>query len=292
MTIQYYGVSSTVGPGADNTDEWDFIQEVIKNLNFDDSIQLHVVSITPEWDYRDEVVLDNNKKNVIIGIKNEYLTDNIPQKWRDNATIFKAYLLQEQEHGSVHSLPLGYNKKHKKLVNRPITERPIDVFFAGNVCSANRRRHVSSVIDFFEKMPKQQRPYLDFNITRGFNVGLDADTYSQKLHDSKIVVCPVGNVSVETFRHYEAMRSGAIVVSPKLPETKIYKDAAICQVEDWNKDVGNVIMDLLSDLDMLQLVQTRQQQTYDNRYKAESVAKYITDIIMENTCYEFLSATK
>src|SRR6056300_1317992 len=145
MIIQYYGVSSTVGPGADNTDEWDFIQEMIKNLNFDDSKLLHVVSITPEWDYRDEVVLDNNKENVIIGIKNEYLTDNIPQEWRDNATVFKAYLLAEQEHGSVHSLPLGYNKKHKKLVNRPIKDRPIDVFFAGNMASKNRQRYMRPV---------------------------------------------------------------------------------------------------------------------------------------------------
>ena len=110
-------------------------------------------------------------------------------------------------------------------------------------------------------------------------MGLDADTYSKKLHESKVVICQAGNVSVETFRHYEAMRSGAIVVSPKLPDTKIYKKAAICQVDDWEVNVGNTIMDLLSDIDMLQLIQDRQQRTYNNRFTAKSVAKYINELL-------------
>lgn len=268
----YYGVGT-------NFREWDYIQEIIKELAFDGYTQLHVVSMTQEWDYRDKVVLSKDKRNVIIGLSDEYMTDNVPQEWKDNATVFKAYLLPEQETGNVHSFPLGYNKKHKKLVNRPIKDRPIDVFFAGHMVSSNRQRYMNKVIEFFRDMPSNERPYIDFNITRGFNIGLDADTYSEKLHQSKIVVCPAGNVSMETFRHYEAMRSGAIVVSPNLPQTKIYKDAVICQVDDWDANVGSVIMELLSDLDMLQLIQERQQQTYNNRFTAKSIAKYINELL-------------
>ena len=268
----YYGVGT-------NFCEWDYIQEIIKELAFDGYTQLHVVSMTQEWDYRDKVVLSKDKRNVIIGLSDEFMTDNVPQEWKDNATVFKAYLLPEQETGNVHSFPLGYNKKHKKLVNRPIKDRPIDVFFAGHMVSSNRQRYMNKVIEFFRDMPSNERPYIDFNITRGFNIGLDADTYSEKLHQSKIVVCPAGNVSMETFRHYEAMRSGAIVVSPNLPQTKIYKDAVICQVDDWDANVGSVIMELLSDLDMLQLIQERQQQTYNNRFTAKSIAKYINELL-------------
>ena len=84
---------------------------------------------------------------------------------------------------------------------------------------------------------------------------------------------------METFRHYESMRSGTVIVSPKLPQTKIYKDAAICQIDNWMEDAGPAIMDLLSDLDMLQLVQERQKQTYNNRFTAKSVAKYINELL-------------
>ncbi|MDB4396045.1 hypothetical protein N9Z65_00350 [bacterium] len=253
MIIQYYGVE-------DNFCEWDYIQGIIKELNFDNSTQLHVVCMSPERDHRDEVVLDNSKRNVIIGISDEYLNDNVPQEWKDNATTFKSYLLPEQEGGSVFSFPLGYNKTHKKLVNRPIKDRPIDVFVTGSGFSKSSKNY-------------------NFKIAAEFDNGLDSDAYSKKLHNSKIVVCPAGTVSKETFRHYEAMRSGAIVVSPKLPETKIYKDAAICQVDDWENNAGNAIMDLLSDLEMLQLVQERQQQTYNNRFTAKAVAKYINELL-------------
>ena len=269
---EYYGVEP-------HFCEWDYIQGVIKELNFEDDTQLHVVSMTQEWDFRNKVVLNKNKRNVIIGLADEFMTDNIPQEWKDNATTFKAYLQPSQECSSVHSFPLGYNKKHKKLVNRPIKDRPIDVFFAGHMASANRQLYMRPVIEFFQAMSYNDKPKIDFNISRGFNMGLDADTYSKKLHESKVVVCPAGNVSVETFRHYEAMRSGAIVVSPKLPDTKIYKKAAICQVDDWKVNVGNTIMDLLSDLDVLQLIQDRQQQTYNNRFTAKSVAKYINELL-------------
>ncbi len=269
---EYYGVDP-------HFCEWDYIQGVIKELNFNDDTQLHVVSMTQEWDYRDKVVLSKDKRNVIIGLSDEFMTDNVPEEWKNNATVFKAYLLPEQEHGNVHSFPLGFNKKHKKLVNRSIKDRPIDVFFAGHMASSNRQHYMNKVIEFFHNMPSNKRPNIDFNISRGFNMGLDAETYSNKLHQSKIVVCPAGNVSMETFRHYEAMRSGAIIVSPNLPQTKIYKDAAICQVDDWDANVGGVIMELLSDLDMLQLVQERQQQTYNNRFTAKSVAKYINELL-------------
>lgn len=269
MKVNYYGVE-------DNFCEWDYIHGVINELNLEDT-ELHVVSMTQEWDYRDKVVLNKEKRNVIIGLADEFMTDNVPQEWKENATTFKAYLLPEQENGSVHSFPLGYNKKHKKLPNKPIKSRPIDVFFSGHMASTNRRHYMMPVVNFFTEL--KERPKLDFNITRGFNMGLSSEEYSQKLHDSKIVICPAGNCSMETFRHYEAMRSGAVVVSPKLPETKIYKGAAICQVDNWEENVGQAIMDLLSDLDMLQLCQDRQQKEYNERFSAKAVAKYINELL-------------
>ena len=272
MITEYYGVE-------DNFCEWDYIQGVLEHLNLDDNFKMHIVSVTQEWDYTDKVVLDKERENVIIGLADEWSTDNIPQSWKDNATVFKAYLKPEQEKGSVHSFPLGFNKKHVKLPNKPIKNRPTDVFFAGHASSTNRVHYLRWVVEYFQDMPKSKRPVLDFNISRGFNMGLDGFEYSRKMHNAKIVVCPAGNVSTETFRHYEAMRSGSIIVSPKLPQTKIYKDSAICQVDDWEYTVGDTIMDLLSDLDMLQLVQERQQQTYNNRFTAKSVAKYINELL-------------
>ncbi len=169
MNVSYYGVE-------DNFCEWDYIHGVIDELNLDNR-QLHVVSMTQEWDYIDKVVLNKEKQNVIIGLADEYMTDNVPQEWKDNAITFKSYLTSEQEKGSVHSFPLGYNNKHKKLVNRPMKDRSIDVFFTGHMASANRRHYMQSVIDFFLEIPKDKRPKLDISITKGFNCGLAGEEY-------------------------------------------------------------------------------------------------------------------
>ncbi len=272
MLVGYYGVCKKFC-------EWSYIQGVLENLNLDDSYRLYIVSTTPELDFTDKVKLDNKRKNVIISLADEWSADNIPQDWKDNATVFKAYLKPEQEEDNVHHFPLGYNNKHKKLPYKPIKSRPIDVFFAGHIASVNRLHYMRWVIEYFQELKPEERPNYEFAISKGFNLGLDGKEYSQKLHDAKIVICPAGNVSMETFRHYEAMRSGAVVVSPKLPQTKIYKDAAICQVDKWEYQVGDTIMDLLSDVDMLQLVQDRQQQTYNNRFTVKSVAKYINELL-------------
>lgn len=272
MLVGYYGVSKEFC-------EWNYIQGVLEHLNLDDSYRLYIVSTTQEHDFTDKVKLDNKRKNVIISLADEWSTDNIPQDWKDNATVFKAYLKPEQEEDNVHHFPLGYNNKHKKLPYKPIKSRPIDVFFAGHIASVNRLHYMRWVIEYFQELKPEERPNYEFAISKGFNLGLDGKEYSQKLHDAKIVICPAGNVSMETFRHYEAMRSGAVVVSPKLPQTKIYKDAAICQVDKWEYQIGDTIMDLLSDVDMLQLVQDRQQQTYNNRFTVKSVAKYINELL-------------
>ena len=70
---EYYGVDKGFC-------EWNYIQGVIKELNFDSDTQLHVVSMTQEWDYRDKVVLKTNKRNVIIGI--DQLMYSLQVTWR------------------------------------------------------------------------------------------------------------------------------------------------------------------------------------------------------------------
>jgi len=273
MIVKYYGVE-------DNVCEWNYLQGIIKHLTDKvDTLTLHIVSVTPEWDRRDEVVLNKTTRNVILAMHDEYMTDCILDEWknRDDVLVFKSYLLPEQAESNVFPLPLGYNKKHKKLKNRPIIDRPVDVFFSGHMSSQNRVNYMTPIIKFFDQIDQSKRPKLDINITKGFNMGFNPSEYSERLHSSKIVICPAGNVSMETFRHYEGLRSGTVVVSPRLPQNEIYKDNYIVQVDNWDKDVGNVIVDLLSDLDMLQLVKDRQDTDYSTRYSIKAVAEYISN---------------
>ena len=151
----------------------------------------------------------------------------------------------------------------------------MDAFFSGHMSSKNRHSSMTPVINYFKNLPKNTRPRLDINISRGFNMGLDGEEYSQRLHNSKIAICPHGNVSVETFRFYEAIRSGCVVVSPSLPGTEIYKNSSVIQVKNWWEDAGPIIMELLKDEDKLIGIQRNIQNDWNNTLCEKAAANRI-----------------
>ena len=262
---------------AENFCEWKYLQKVIKHLepNLSDDYVLHVACFSQECKHNKNIKLVEGKKNIIIGTSDEYMEDVYAPYIEKATAIFKQYLLPEQETGNVYSFPLGYNQKHTLHENNPITERSIDVFFSGHMHSNNRYESMTPVISYFKNIPKNMRPKLDINISRGFNTGLAGKEYSQRLHNSKIAICPHGNVSVETFRHYEAMRSGCVVVSPKLPAVEIYKDSNVVQVDNWQVDAGPVIMDLLKHGNKLNSMQHSIQKDWDNTLCEKAAANLV-----------------
>ena len=262
---------------AENFCEWKYLQEVIKYVepNLSDEYVLHIACFSPECNNNKDVKLVPNKKNIIIGTSDEYMGNIHPPYLNEAVAIFKQYLVPEQENGNVYSFPLGYNKKHISQENKPICDRTIDVFFSGHMSSQNRHTSMLPVIKYFKNLPKNKRPKLDINISRGFNMGLSGEEYSQRLHNSKIAICPHGNVSVETFRFYEAARSGCVIVSPPLPSTDIYKNSNVVQVKNWHTDAGPVIMELVGDNDKLISIQRSIQDDWKNTLCEKAAANRI-----------------
>jgi len=259
--------------------EWKYLQEVINHLepNLSDDYVLHVACFSQECKHNKDIKFVDGKKNIIIGTSDEYMEDVYAPYVEKATAIFKQYLLPEQETGNVYSFPLGYNQKHISLENKPITERSIDVFFSGHMHSKNRYSSMTPVISYFKNLPKNMRPKLDINISSGFNMGLKGEEYSQRLHNSKIAICPHGNVSVETFRFYEAMRSGCVIVSPSLPGSEIYKNSNVAQVENWHKDAGPVIMELLKDNNKLSSIKDSIQENWNSSLCEKAAANRILD---------------
>ena len=87
--------------------------------------------------------------------------------------------------------------------------------------------------------------------------GLPGEKYAEMLSNSKVALCPPGYHTPETFRHFEAMRAGTIVVSEPLPELDFYVGSPIVTVRNWG-DARKAVSDLLGDIDALQ---ERQEQT-------------------------------
>jgi hypothetical protein len=156
-------------------------------------------------------------------------------------------------------IPIGYFDQLDLPVT-PILERPTDVFFAGSVAhfagdaplarrvipsaKAVARREMLAALD--RTSPDLR---VELQLVTGFAAGapgsLPADEYSRRLMASRVCLAPRGN-SVETFRLFEGMRYGCVVVCDPQPRRWFYDGAPVVTVTRW-RDLPRILDGLLSD---------------------------------------------
>lgn len=102
-------------------------------------------------------------------------------------------------------------------------DRPTDWFFAGQM---NHQRRLQCR-DALANIPKGV-----FFGTPGFNQGWDYHKYVNAMVHSKIVVCPAGPETPETFRMYEALEAGCI------PIVDMQDGHGIRRKDHWTKVFG------------------------------------------------------
>lgn len=81
----------------------------------------------------------------------------------------------------------------------------------------------------------------------------------------------------ETFRYYESIKMGCIVVSPKMPANALYQPDPGFQVEDIN-DVGRlaeVLSSILQRRAEYDVLQQRSLAAWDERYSPKAMAEAI-----------------
>jgi hypothetical protein len=208
--------------------------------------------------------------------------------------IFKSYL-PYTNNNNIYPFPLGHvnNIHFERNEIKIISTREIPFFFSGNL-NINRIdffKQFSSLsipvfllrqlirIPFIKKqliksVKKEYIPNSFINFTTGFKDGLPPDEYKKCLLNSKIVFCPKGFISTETFRHLEAMAAGCVVISEKLPETALYKDCPIIQVSNWKEGII-AANKLLSDTVGLDELQKSSIDFWQKNYSDTAIAKYV-----------------
>jgi hypothetical protein len=124
-----------------------------------------------------------------------------------------------------HPLPLGPFVNCDNMPDpQPIPDRKYDFTFIGQIPDTGTR-------DFFkrglDKLMKETGDKFNYyvEITDGFGKGLSHDDYIGLLNDSKVVLCPPGASSPETFRFFEAIKMGALPVVERLPPLWYYREA-------------------------------------------------------------------
>lgn len=128
--------------------------------------------------------------------ENNFPIDKLRHK---DMKVFATYPTVQME--NVGWLPIGY-PPHADAIHNCFNKR-IDWFFAGQVNHESRRLMVENVKDI---------PNGELHISGGFAQGLSHDEYYRLMERSKIVLCPRGNISPDSFRLYEALEAGCIPI--------------------------------------------------------------------------------
>lgn len=152
--------------------------------------------------------------------------------------IFQHYMMLDRwgyilESPNVETFPLGPTSDFLTHV-KPMSERKYDYSFSGqcdeNMGTRNYFRYITS-----NMVGDVKWPFLDdyngfINFTEGFGMGLNSKEYSELMADTKVSLCPGGAASMETFRFFESMAVGSVVITPVLPKTWYYEALQDCFV--------------------------------------------------------------
>jgi hypothetical protein len=186
----------------------------------------------------------------------------------------------------VYDLPLGYFRQ-TEVPFVPIGERRFDVYFAGSVTnrsmSARRLQQFTpkslSRAQMLERLNGMAKRYPYLSITTALTASFmqtsddDAARYSQTMMQTKICLVPRGT-SLETYRYFEGLRFGCVVIAERLPRRWFYDAAPALRVRRWS-ELERLIPELLADPKRLESLSRASLDWWSGRCSGEAVGAYI-----------------
>jgi hypothetical protein len=164
--------------------------------------------------------------------------------------------------------PLGLRSGFPNLAVQPMKDRSIDLGFIGQGYP-----HRTAFLSRLRDHPQLQGYEIHFNCEGGVPIS----EYARILNNTKVSICLPGYLGPETFRYYESIKLGCIVVSPRMPANNLYDPDPGFQVDDIN-DVDKLAALLDSILQRSaahDILQQRSLAAWDERYSPQAVAKAI-----------------
>ncbi|MBW4524426.1 MAG: glycosyltransferase family 47 protein [Phormidium tanganyikae FI6-MK23] len=207
------------------------------------------------------------------------------------------YRLRRRKTSPIYDIPLGYSNL-VELPVKPILERGTDVFFAGSVVHRPRSKWSlkywiktpkslsrSQMLANIDRIKKTQPEIsVELSVTEGFVVSYDptksadAKSYSEKMMNTKVCLVPRGT-SFETFRFFEAMRCGCLIITESLPPRWFYDGSPAIQVRDWRE--MKVVLELLSDRELLESKHQAALRWWQEKCSETAVGEYIAEKLQQ-----------
>jgi hypothetical protein len=182
-------------------------------------------------------------------------------------------------------IPLGYHSQ-VEVPYIPIQDRTLDMFFAGEV------RHPVAKSDYkywtstskFEVRGQLWRELTklkgEWNIDLGAIASVDNkrnalafNTFSEKMMNTRICLAPRGTLP-DTFRHFEGMRAGCLIVSNPVPVEPYLYGAPMLLIDHWC-EIGGILKKYGRNNDFIQEMGDKANAWWKTRLTPEIIGRYI-----------------
>jgi hypothetical protein len=215
--------------------------------------------------YGDKIAMKHKDRVIVVQTQDE--THLVPDYIEDVFMVFKTYRPFVPAPANLRVIPLGCNKDVAALPPKAMEARTADVFFIGRV------EHRDAFLK--ATLPLNERHDIHAHIAVGpaYRQGIAPEEYARTLVNTKIALAPRG-VSHETFRLYEAMRAGCVVIAERQLPTWFNDGWPVIEVDGWD-DISQRIDRLLADAARLKELSARGQAWWREKCSPAVVGRYM-----------------
>lgn len=171
---------------------------------------------------------------------------------------------------NINHFPFLYSNAYFRYPFIPISERPIDVFFAGTWYKETQREYIIKILS--EQLHNK-------NIKFIFDQKQDGEKYSYLLANSKISLSLDGKWTPECFRFSESLAQGCITFSSDLSYSKLFDNIPYIKVNWQNlNDIINQIEYYLNNPKLMEIISRNAYNFWAKNWHPSEWAKKIYNI--------------
>jgi hypothetical protein len=101
----------------------------------------------------------------------------------------------------------------------------------------------------------------------------DGRLYAQRMMDAKVCLAPRGTVA-DTWRYFEGLKSGCVVITNPLPDEWYYRGTPAIQIDHWS-ELEQVVIPLLADQARLEEIHLKTLRYWDDVCGEKAVGRFL-----------------
>jgi hypothetical protein len=183
-----------------------------------------------------------------------------------------------QEPATIH-IPLGYHSQVQVPIV-PMTERRTDLFFAGDIKHPVPRTSYKHWVSTSKFVAREQLwdTLITLKAKGAWNIDVgpnETQSYSERMMSTRICVSPRGTMP-ETYRSFEGLRAGCLVVGNPVSRESLLYNAPILIVDRWS-ELESVLMKYARSINLLEEAQTESLAFWNQFLTPQTIAKFVAE---------------